>query len=162
MGYWYDVAGLAYPGHPRPLLAHRCIRCAAKSLVARGCTADNKVSKPYLPYAAFDPWLTNRALLQTLIVRRINETCSAFIYGLRAEFYSTYGRNAVTSNNWKSDIGKRSGGDRRVARDRRCGLDTRYEEEKRAIGERRANVDRRSGMGRRASRTTDTTKPQPE
>jgi hypothetical protein len=107
-------------------------------------------------YDVNDPWLTKRALLQTLIVRRINETCSAFIYGLRAEFSSTYGGDAVTSSNWKSDIGKRSGGDRRVARDRRYGFDTRYEEEKRAIGERRANVDRR------ASRTTDTAKPQPE
>jgi hypothetical protein len=67
----------------------------------------------------------------------------------------------VTSSNWKSEIKKRSTGDRRVARDRRSGVDTRSEEEKRTIGERRANADRRSGMDRRVSRTTETAKPQP-
>ena len=67
----------------------------------------------------------------------------------------------MTSSDWKSDIEKRSSGDRRVVRDQRCGVDTRSEEEKRTIGERRANADRRSGMDRRASRTIDTAKPQP-
>ena len=97
--------------------------------------------------------LTNRALRQSVIVQRINEWVgrSTSVYGLRAVFASTHrGDTAVASDNWKSDVEKRSGDDRRAARERRSGVDTRSEKEKRTIGERRANADRRTGKDRRA------------
>jgi hypothetical protein len=45
------------------------------------------------------------------------------------------GDTAVASDNWKSDVEKRSGDDRRAARDRRSGRDIRSEKEKRTISD---------------------------
>ena len=108
-------------------------------------------------YAANDP---KRKLA---FIRCTNEgfSRSPSFYRLRAVFSSTpRGGAAMTSDNWKSDVDKRSSADRRTGRDRRSGVDTRLEEEKRTTGERRTNADRRSGLDRRASKVTDTVKGQ--
>jgi hypothetical protein len=79
-----------------------------------------------------------------------------------SSIFSTHGGGAaVASDNWKSDVEKRSSDNRRTGRSRRSGVDIRSEEEMRAIGERRAKADRRSGTDRRAPRPTHTIKAQP-